>query len=170
MGLLDRPTSGRIFLEGLDVSRLDDLEASKLRSKYIGFVFQAFNLIPWLTAFENVMVAASIAKLPREEAATRARRLLELVGLSRRLHHKPNQLSGGEQQRVAIARALVNQPKVLLADEPTGTLDSSTGLQVVKLLRGLTEEGVTVVTVTHNPDVASVADRVVKLRDGRVVE
>jgi ABC-type lipoprotein export system ATPase subunit len=116
------------------------------------------------------MVAASIAKLPREEAATRARRLLELVGLSRRLHHKPNQLSGGEQQRVAIARALVNQPKVLLADEPTGTLDSSTGLQVVKLLRGLTEEGVTVVTVTHNPDVASVADRVVKLRDGRVVE
>jgi len=169
MGLLDRPTSGKVLLEGRDVSRLDDAEASRLRSKYIGFVFQAFNLIPWLTAFENVMVAASIAKLPREEAARRARRLFELVGLSHRLHHKPSQLSGGEQQRVAIARALINQPSVLLADEPTGTLDSSTGLQVVKLLRGLTEEGVTVVTVTHNPDVASVADRVVRLRDGRVV-
>jgi len=170
MGLLDRPTSGRVFLEGRDVSGLDDVEASRLRSRRIGFVFQMFNLVPWLSALENVALAASIAGLPRREAYERARELLDLVGLGGRVHHRPSQLSGGEQQRVAIARALINKPSVLLADEPTGTLDSATGAQIVKLLRGLTDGGVTVVAVTHNPDVASVADRVVKLRDGRVVE
>lgn len=170
MGLLDKPTTGKVFLEGRDVSDLSDKEASKLRSQHIGFVFQMFNLIPWMTALENVTLAASVAKLPKKEALKRARELLELVGLGHRLNHKPTQLSGGEQQRVAIARALINKPSVLLADEPTGTLDSATGAQIVRLLRELTSKGVTVVAVTHNPDVAAVADRIVKLRDGRVVE
>ncbi len=169
LGLLDKPSRGKVFLEGKDVSGLSDSEASNIRSKHIGFVFQMFNLVPWLSALENVELASSIARISRKEAKKRARELLELVGLSHRMHHRPSQLSGGEQQRVAIARALVNNPSVLLADEPTGTLDSVTGAQIVRLLRDLTKQGVTVVAVTHNPDVASVADRTVKLRDGRVV-
>jgi len=169
MGLLDRPTKGKVYLEGKDVTGLSDAEASRLRSRYIGFVFQMFNLVPWLTALENVELAASIAGQPRREARRSAEELLRMVGLGHRLHHKPSQLSGGEQQRVAIARALINKPSVLLADEPTGTLDSATGQQVVELLRSLTRQGVTVVAVTHNPDVAKVADRVVKLRDGSIV-
>ncbi|RLF10545.1 MAG: ABC transporter ATP-binding protein [Thermoprotei archaeon] len=169
LGLLDKPSRGKVFLEGKDVSGLSDSEASNIRSRHIGFVFQMFNLVPWLSALENVELASSIARVSRKEAKKRARELLELVGLSHRMHHRPSQLSGGEQQRVAIARALVNNPSVLLADEPTGTLDSVTGAQIVRLLRDLTKQGVTVVAVTHNPDVASVADRTVKLRDGRVV-
>ena len=169
LGLLDKPSRGKVFLEGKDVSGLSDSEASNIRSRHIGFVFQMFNLVPWLSALENVELASSIARISRKEAKKRARELLELVGLSHRMHHRPSQLSGGEQQRVAIARALVNNPSVLLADEPTGTLDSVTGAQIVRLLRDLTKQGVTVVAVTHNPDVASVADRTVKLRDGRVV-
>lgn len=168
LGLLDKPSRGKVFLEGKDVSGLSDSEASNIRSRHIGFVFQMFNLVPWLSALENVELASSIARVSRKEAKKRARELLELVGLSHRMHHRPSQLSGGEQQRVAIARALVNNPSVLLADEPTGTLDSVTGAQIVRLLRDLTKQGVTVVAVTHNPDVASVADRTVKLRDGRV--
>ena len=143
MGLLDGPTSGRVYMEGRDVTELSDEEASRLRSRRIGLIFQMFNLTPWLTALENVELAASIAGAPRRGALRRARELLEMVGLGHRLHHKPTRLSGGEQHRVA--GALVNDSSVVLADEPTGALDAATGRRIVELLRGLTRRGVTMI-------------------------
>ena len=170
LGLLDKPTSGKVFFLGKDVSLLSDAEASKFRAKYIGFVFQQFNLIPWLTALENVEIALAIGGYPRKLRKKRAYELLEMVGLGERAHHRPRELSGGEQQRVAIARALANNPHVILADEPTGNLDSKSGAQIIYILKKLSKEGKTVIVVTHNPQIAEVADRIILLRDGILVE
>lgn len=171
IGTLDRPTSGRVVVDGVDVSTLRGNALADFRRERIGFVFQMFHLVPTLTALENVMLPLIPyrrgLKFRLEE---RARELLEAMGLGDRLHHLPGQLSGGEQQRVAIARALINTPKVILADEPTGNLDSRAGAEIVALLRQLNrEQEVTVLVATHNETVAQAADRVVRLRDGRVV-
>jgi putative ABC transport system ATP-binding protein len=163
LGALDRPTAGRVLFEGRDLAELGDRELARLRLETFGFVFQQFNLIPTLTAAQNVEVALA----PRGGGDTKP--LLESVGLAHRAGHLPSQLSGGEQQRVAIARALANEPHVLLADEPTGNLDSETGAEIVELLRSLsTERGQTVVLVTHDPQIAARAPRVVRMHDGRV--
>jgi putative ABC transport system ATP-binding protein len=165
---LDAPTTGRIIVDGVDITALDEDALAKLRGRRIGFVFQFFHLLPSLTALENILVPMEIAGLPN--AAKRARSLLDEVGLSERGHHYPSQLSGGEQQRIAIARALANDPPLLLADEPTGNLDSSTGRQIIDLLLGVhRSRGTTLVLVTHDPDLARVAHMSIALRDGRVV-
>jgi len=170
LGLLDKPTQGKVFFLGKDVSRLNDAEASKIRAKHIGFVFQTFNLIPWLTALENVEIALAIAGYPFYKRKRRARELLEAVGLGGRLHHRPTELSGGEQQRVAIARALANNPEVILADEPTGNLDSKSGEVVINILKELSlKQNRTVIVATHNPRIAKVADRIIYLHDGKIV-
>ena len=169
LGALDRPTQGEVLFEGRDLSRAGDGELAKLRLVAIGFVFQQFNLIPTLTAAQNVEVALAPRKLDGGRRREEARGLLDSVGLGRRADHLPSQLSGGEQQRVAIARALANEPRVLLADEPTGNLDSATGEEIVELLRGLSRDrGQTVVLITHDAEIASRAARVVRLRDGRL--
>ncbi|MGH2950302.1 MAG: ABC transporter ATP-binding protein [Solirubrobacteraceae bacterium] len=162
LGALDRPTAGTIAFEGRDLAGLSDGELTRLRRETLGFVFQQFNLIPTLTAAQNVEAAAG--------RRDRAVELLDRVGLGARASHLPSQLSGGEQQRVAIARALANEPDVVLADEPTGNLDSATGDEIVALLRGLWEEGISVILITHDPAIAGAAPRVVRLRDGRVQE
>jgi ABC-type lipoprotein export system ATPase subunit len=167
LGALDRPTSGTIRCLGRDVERMSAGELSRLRRETIGFVFQQFNLIPTLTAHQNV--EAAIASRKSGDRRRRARDLLAAVGLEQRANHLPSRMSGGEQQRVAIARALANDPGALLADEPTGNLDSATGDEILALLRGLsTEHGQTVVLVTHNTHVADTAPRTVRLRDGRI--
>ena len=169
LGALDRPTQGEVLFEGRDLTRAGDGELAKLRLAAIGFVFQQFNLIPTLTAAQNVEVALAPRKLDGGRRREEARGLLDSVGLGRRADHLPSQLSGGEQQRVAIARALANDPRVLLADEPTGNLDSATGEEIVELLRGLSRDrGQTVVLITHDAEIASRAARVVRLRDGRL--
>jgi putative ABC transport system ATP-binding protein len=165
---LDSPTTGEIFLDGINITSLDEDSLAELRAKKIGFIFQSFHLIPSLTAYENVLVPMEIARV--RDASRRARRLLEAVGLTDRAHHYPWQLSGGEQQRVAIARAFSNEPAILLADEPTGNLDSKNGLHVFELLLELNRErGTTLVLVTHNEQLANRADRKIVLRDGRAV-
>ena len=170
LGALDRPTAGEVRCDGRDIQAIGEGDLSRLRRDVIGFVFQQFNLIPTLDARQNVEAAAATTDLPREERRRRAAELLEAVGLGARAGHLPSQLSGGEQQRVAIARALVNHPRVLLADEPTGNLDSQTGVEILTLLQGLAaENGQTVVLVTHEPAVAAAAPRVVTLRDGGIV-
>jgi len=170
IGTLDKPTRGQVLLDGVDVTKLSEKELTLLRRKKIGFVFQFFNLIPVLTAFENVELPMLIAGVKKEVREKRAKYLLELVGLADRMHHKPDELSGGEQQRVAIARALANKPTLLLADEPTGDLDTETGLKVVNLMRELTKkENATAIIVTHDLDVASIADRILKMRDGKII-
>ncbi len=170
LGCLDRPTSGRYFLAGREVSRLGRSELAEVRNRTIGFVFQSFNLLPRTTALENVELPLVYAGLRRGERASRARTALERVGLGDRLEHRPSQLSGGQQQRVAIARALVNEPKVVLADEPTGNLDSRTSDAIMALFQELWRGGLTIVYVTHEPDVARYASRVIVLKDGRVIE
>jgi putative ABC transport system ATP-binding protein len=166
---LDAPTSGEVFIDGVDITKLGEDQLARLRGDKIGFVFQSFHLIPSLTALENVLVPMEIAG--RRDARSRATLLLDEVGLRQRATHYPSQLSGGEQQRVAIARALSNEPRILLADEPTGNLDSHTGRQVIDLLVAINRNrGATVVVVTHDPDIASMADARVALRDGRVVQ
>ena len=170
IGALDRPTSGRVLIKGVDLSTLSDNDLAELRNREIGFIFQTFNLIPRMDALGNVELPLSIAGAPRGERRERARKLLETVGLSDRIDHKPSQLSGGEQQRVAIARALVNDPSVLLCDEVTGNLDSKTGDDIMHLLRVLNkEQGKTFVLITHDPVVAQATDRLVVLRDGKIV-
>jgi putative ABC transport system ATP-binding protein len=170
LGALDRPTGGAVHFEGRDLSRLVDRDLADLRRKTLGFIFQQFNLVPTLTALENVELALAPAKLSAEERERRARELLGRVGLAGRADHLPSQLSGGEQQRVAIARALANRPEVLLADEPTGNLDSRTGEEILALLYTLWQEtGVTVVLITHDQVIAGSAPRVLRLADGRVV-
>jgi putative ABC transport system ATP-binding protein len=165
---LDAPTAGRIVIDGVDITSLDEDGLARLRGTKIGFVFQFFHLLPSLTAFENVLVPMEIAGV--RGAAARARDLLSEVGLTERGHHYPSQLSGGEQQRVAIARALANDPPILLADEPTGNLDTATGHTIVELLLGINRSrGTTLVFVTHDPELAAVADLSVALRDGRIV-
>jgi putative ABC transport system ATP-binding protein len=165
---LDSPSSGHISIDGIDITALGEDGLARLRGRRIGFVFQFFHLLPSLTALENVLVPMEIARV--KDARTRATTLLAEVGLSERGHHYPSQLSGGEQQRVAIARALANDPPLLLADEPTGNLDSTTGAQVIELLLEVNRlRGTTLVIVTHDPELAAVADVAIALRDGRVV-
>jgi putative ABC transport system ATP-binding protein len=165
---LDAPSTGRVILDGVDITALDEDALARLRGTRIGFVFQFFHLLPSLTALENVLVPMEIAGV--SGAPARARALLSEVGLSERGHHYPSQLSGGEQQRVAIARALANEPPILLADEPTGNLDSSTGHAIIELLLNVNRtRRTTLVLVTHDPELASVADISIGLRDGRVV-
>lgn len=170
-GALDRPTRGRVLIEGRDPSKMSDEELSRLRNELIGFVFQTFNLIPRLTALENVMLPLAIKGVNGEERMRRAKEALEMVGLAHRMNHRPIELSGGEQQRVAIARAIVTSPRIILADEPTGNLDSASAAEVVGLLTRLNRElGVTLVVVTHNPETAAPAKRIVRMRDGVVYE
>jgi putative ABC transport system ATP-binding protein len=170
IGCLDRPTSGRYVLDGQDLTTLDDDGLADIRNQYIGFVFQQFNLLPRLTALENVMlpmIYADVSRAHRLQAATTA---LEQIGLGDRLNNRPSQLSGGQQQRVAIARALVNHPALVLADEPTGALDSKTSHEIMNLLTALNQQGTTIVVVTHDPTVAAQTKRVIQMQDGVIVE
>ena len=169
IGGLDRPTSGQVWINGTELSASDERTLTRHRRQHVGFVFQSFNLLPRLTAEENVALPLMFSDVSEKERRARARGLLKRVSLEHRLGHRPTQLSGGEQQRVAIARALIGQPALLLADEPTGNLDTTTGAEIMALLRELNQErGLTLLVVTHDPEVAAFADRVVKLRDGRV--
>ncbi|MCS7112516.1 MAG: ABC transporter ATP-binding protein [Candidatus Bathyarchaeota archaeon] len=169
IGGLDRPTRGQVYIDEVDISKLDAYELAWLRCRKIGYIFQTFNLIPVLTAMENVMLPMIFAGVPRDERMRKARELLETVGLGDRLSHRPPELSGGQQQRVAIARALANDPVIVLADEPTGNLDLHTGLHIINLVRKLNEEkGVTIVTATHDLKMIDVSDRIFWIRDGKV--
>lgn len=170
MGCLDRPTKGKVLFEAEDVSRLRPAALARIRNRRVGFVFQSFNLSPTLTALGNVELPLIFAGVPRGERLRRARELLSRVGLRDREKHLPSELSGGEQQRVALARALANSPDLLLADEPTGNLDSDTGKGVLELISEAHGDGVTVVVVvTHDPEVAAAAERLLKIRDGRIL-
>jgi putative ABC transport system ATP-binding protein len=169
IGCLDRPTSGAYYLDGIDVSRLSDEELALTRNRKLGFVFQQFHLLSQLSAMENVMLPMVYANVPTNERKDRAAEALTRVGLANRLNNKPNQLSGGQQQRVAIARAIVNHPVLLLADEPTGALDSHTTQEVMSIFSELNASGITVVMVTHEPEVARLTRRVVWFRDGQVI-
>ena len=168
LGCLDRPTSGRYLLEGREISRLDNDQLAALRNRTIGFVFQSFNLLSRTSALENVELPLLYSNVQTVERHARARESLERVGLGDRLDHHPNQMSGGQQQRVAIARALVKRPRILLADEPTGNLDSRTSQDVMALFQELGRTGITVIIVTHEPDIAAHAARVITMRDGLV--
>jgi putative ABC transport system ATP-binding protein len=169
VGCLDKPTSGRYFLEGTDVAQLEKKALAAIRNRKLGFVFQGFNLLSRTTALENVELPTLYAKLDKQQRLERARKALEMVGLGDRLEHFPSQLSGGQQQRVAIARALVNQPSILLADEPTGNLDSRTSVEIMQIFQELNEQqGLTIVLVTHEPDIAHFAKRIVVFRDGKI--
>ena len=171
IGCLDVPTKGKIFLDGHDISKLSESELAQIRGKKIGFIFQQFNLIPTLTALENVALPIVFQNIERGERLKRATELLEIVELGDRLGHRPTELSGGQQQRVAIARSLANNPEVILADEPTGNLDSSTGETVMSFLQKLNrKENKTIIMVTHDNNVASHADRIELLKDGRIVK
>lgn len=171
MGGLDNPTQGKIEIDGIDITRLNESRSTEVRNEKIGFVFQFFNLVPTLTALENVMLPIEFAKKAKFPARKRAADLLTMIGLGDRLHHRPSQLSGGQQQRVAIARALANNPPLLLADEPTGNLDTESGQLVLNMLSSVQRDmGTTIVIVTHDQGVASTMDRVLTLIDGRLVE
>ncbi|HDI00352.1 MAG: macrolide ABC transporter ATP-binding protein [Candidatus Latescibacterota bacterium] len=170
IGCLDRPTSGRYYLDGREVSRLSPSQLAEIRNTKVGFVFQSFNLLPHATALENVELPMIYRRMRAKERKKRAKMLLDMLGLGERASHRPSELSGGEQQRVAIARALANDPQILLADEPTGNLDSKSGEEVVKMFDDLWRQGRTIVVVTHDPAVAERAERVVRLLDGRIVQ
>jgi putative ABC transport system ATP-binding protein len=169
MGALDQPTSGTVLVDGKDIGRLSDDDRTRLRRDRIGFVFQFFNLLPTLTALENVALPARLAGKSRSKTSTRALELLERVGLGKRKDHRPDQLSGGEMQRVAIARALMMDPPLVLADEPTGNLDSSTGAAILDLIRGTVDAHRTVILVTHDPSVARLGNRIITMGDGKLV-
>ena len=168
LGCLDTPTSGHYFLEGVDVAQLDKKALASIRNRKLGFVFQGFNLLARTTALENVELPTLYAHLQKEDRLQWAKRALEMVGLGERMEHFPSQLSGGQQQRVAIARALVNQPSILLADEPTGNLDSRTSVEIMQIFQDLNDQGLTVVLVTHEPDIAHYAKRTIVFRDGKI--
>ncbi len=168
LGCLDRPTSGRYLLEGIDVSSLDKRQLAGIRNSKLGFVFQGFNLLPRTSALENVQLPTLYTKIDKAERTKRATEALALVGLAQRSRHFPSQLSGGQQQRVAIARALVNRPSILLADEPTGNLDSRTAVEIMEVFQHLNEQGLTIVLVTHEPDIAQFAKRIIVFRDGKI--
>jgi len=170
LGCLDTPSHGTFHLDGVAVHELDDDNLAEIRNRKIGFVFQSFNLLPRTDATSNVALPLMYSGLPREERARRARQALERVGLGQRLHHRPNELSGGQCQRVAIARALVNEPSILLADEPTGNLDSTTSAEIMELFDILSSSGTTVILVTHETDIAIHTGRRIRLHDGKVVE
>ena len=168
IGCLDTPTDGQYFLEGRDVSKMDDNQLAEIRNKKIGFVFQTFNLLPRSNALDNVVLPLIYAGVSKEERIARGKEVLEQVHLADRMMHKPNELSGGQRQRVAIARALVNRPSIILADEPTGNLDSKTSLEILALFQEIHEAGNTIIMVTHEEDIAKHAHRIVKLRDGLI--
>ena len=168
LGCLDKPSSGRYLLEGIEVSRLSKKELAAIRNRKIGFVFQGFNLLSRTTALENVELPTLYAQITKEEGQKRSREALNLVGLGDRMEHFPSQLSGGQQQRVAIARALVNRPSILLADEPTGNLDSRTSVEIMEIFQNLNDQGLTIVLVTHEHDIAQFAKRVLVFRDGKI--
>ena len=169
IGALDRPTSGRVLIDGVDISKLDDKELAKLRNRKIGFVFQSYNLIARSTVKRNMELPALVSGLPKKERLKRIRELLDVVGLSGKMDRKPKTLSGGEQQRVAIARALMNNPEIVLADEPTGNVDSKTGRTIMNFFRKLNRErGTTMLIITHDPEIAHMTDRIIYIRDGRI--
>ncbi len=171
VGALDNPTSGAIFVNGINVAHMSDNQRTNLRLRNIGFIFQFFNLVPVLTAFENVELPLVFAKVPKKERIEKVTKFLELVGLGERMDHVPDELSGGEQQRVAIARSLCNEPALLIADEPTGELDTKTGKDIVNILRDLNKElKQTVLMVTHDPEIGNLAERILRMRDGKIVE
>ena len=170
LGCLDRSTAGHYILGGQDVSQLDDDQLSEIRSRHLGFVFQSYNLIAQLTVLENIELPLYYQGAMSRDARRRCRDMAGLVGLGDRLEHRPSQLSGGQQQRVAIARALVNDPHVILADEPTGNLDSATGEEIMRLLEGLNRDGKTIIMVTHESEIAARANRIVRMRDGVIEE
>ena len=169
IGGLDRPDEGEISIDGYNILKMNGDKLAELRLSRIGFVFQFFNLLPRLTALRNVELPLTIAGVPEKEVVERAKEMLTFVGLETRMNHKPTELSGGEQQRVAIARALINNPKIVLADEPTGNLDTKTGWEIVQLMKKLNEEkGQTFIVVTHDPHIAEAADRIIHLKDGLI--
>jgi putative ABC transport system ATP-binding protein len=169
IGGLDRPTRGRVYIDGVDISKLDAYELAWLRCRKIGYIFQTFNLIPVLTAVENVSLPTVFAGIPRNEGLEKAEKLLSSVGLGERLQHRPTELSAGQQQRVAIARAMANDPAIILADEPTGNLDLNTGMEIIDLLHGLNKSrGMTLIAATHDLKMIKASDRIVWMRDGKV--
>jgi putative ABC transport system ATP-binding protein len=168
LGCLDTPTKGTYILNGTDVSNLNDNELAEIRNKEIGFVFQTFNLLPRSSSLENVALPLVYAGIAKEARTTRAIEVLDSVGLGNRMYHKPNELSGGQRQRVAVARALVNKPAIILADEPTGNLDTKTSHEIMDLLEEIHQQGNTVIIVTHEEDIAKRAKRIVRLRDGSI--
>ena len=170
LGCLDKPTSGTYELDGIDISKQSQRQLSYIRNKKIGFVFQSFNLIPRTTAIKNVELPMIYAKVGAKERIARAKYLLEKVGLGARLNHMPNEISGGQKQRIAIARALANEPSILLADEPTGNLDTASSVEIMELFTQLNNEGVTVVVVTHEDDIAEFTKRIVRFKDGNIIE
>ncbi len=169
LGCLDRPTGGSYYLGDIDVARMGDDEISRIRNQRIGFIFQSFNLIPSLSVLDNIEVPLFYAGVPAREARKRSRLLAERVGLGQRTSHRPTQLSGGQQQRVAIARALANDPFIILADEPTGNLDSATGVEIMSMLHELNAANKTIIMVTHEDDIAAHARRIITVRDGRIL-
>lgn len=169
LGCLDRPTEGAYYLDGNDVSKKSDNELAEIRNRFIGFVFQSFNLLSRTDALANVELPLIYRVMPKDERKERAVKALKAVGLGHRMHHKPNEMSGGEQQRVAIARAIVGDPKLILADEPTGNLDSKSGEEVMAIFQDLHKKGITLVLVTHDRDIARHAERIVSIRDGLIV-
>lgn len=171
IGGLDKPSSGSVFINDVDMAQLDAQELAYLRCHTIGYIFQSFNLIPVMTALENVTLPTIFAGMPTDEGIERAMKLLKIVGLDHRYHHKPTELSGGQQQRVAIARSLANNPSIILADEPTGNLDLKTGEEIIDLLKRLNqEEGVTIISATHDLKMVNVSDRIVWIRDGKIAK
>lgn len=168
IGCLDRPTSGKIMIGDLDISQLQDMELASIRGKKIGFIFQTFNLVSRLTALRNVELPMVYQNMPRKDRMLRSKELLELLGLGDRMNHRPSELSGGQRQRVAIARALVNNPDIILADEPTGNLDSKTGEEIMRIFDKLHDEGRTILMVTHDNELAQNCNRIIRLKDGRI--
>ena len=169
VGCLDTASKGDIFLDEFNIAKLSESNLAQIRGKKIGFVFQNFNLISSLTALENVILPMTFQNILRKDKIKKARELLEIVGLKDRMNHLPNQLSGGQKQRVAIARALVNDPEIILADEPTGNLDTRTGEEIMKVLVELNKKGKTIILVTHNPELTKLADKIIRLKDGKLV-
>ena len=169
LGCLDNQYEGRYILDGIDISKSSENELSEIRNKKIGFIFQSFNLLPRLTALENVELPLVYSSVPKEERHKRANELLEMVGLKDRTHHRPNELSGGQRQRVAIARALVNNPSIILADEPTGNLDSKSEEEIIEILQKLNKMGKTIVIVTHEPSIGEIAERKIVFKDGEII-
>ena len=169
LGCLDNQYEGKYILDGIDISKSTENELSEIRNKKIGFIFQSFNLLPRLTALENVELPLIYSSVPKEERHKRANELLEMVGLKERTHHRPNELSGGQRQRVAIARALVNNPSIILADEPTGNLDSKSEGEIIEILQKLNKMGKTIVIVTHEPSIGEIAERKIIFKDGEII-
>jgi len=169
LGCLEKPTSGTALIDGVDISLLSDLELTKIRRNKIGFIFQNYNLIPTLTAIENISLPMMFNKKSAKEIKIRADKLLKMVDMHNRARHKPSELSGGEQQRVAIARALANEPKLIIGDEPTGNLDSKTGAIIMNYLQELNSNGCTMLLVTHDPEISALANNVVQIKDGQIV-